>query len=359
MRLAFLRVLPWVLLGAFPVALLVGFLVHEMGRGQIAPDLHYGLYRQAKGLLDSGVAFDPVGTTMNGQNRVYTVLTALIAAPITLLPVGVAEGLMTLLLIAAAVATPYVLGVRDPRVYGALFLWPSVLSGVQTGNLTLLLGLVAALAWRYREHPLLPGLLVGLAAAAKVFMWPLAVWLLATRRLPAAVAAAGVGFASILLIVPFGSPLGYFRVARSNAEAMGSQAYSVYVLLGADGTARLAWIAVGSLALLAVFLPLGRSSGAVDASSFTLAIAACILCSPIVWLHYFALLIVPLAIARPRFGALWLAPLVYWVVPFGSPTGSQIAVALGAMSVVVAALVVHRPAIPAAGSLSPEPARRA
>src|SRR5439155_19218795 len=107
------------------------------------------------------------------------------------LPVGVADMLMIVLLIAAAAATAYVLNVRDWRVYGALFLWPPVLSGIQTGNLTLLLGLVAALAWRYRDRRFLPGLLVGFAVAAKVFMWPLMVWLVASRRFGAALAAAG------------------------------------------------------------------------------------------------------------------------------------------------------------------------
>jgi hypothetical protein len=37
--------------------------------------------------------------------------------------------------------------------------------------------------------------------------------------------------------------------------------------------------------------------------------------SPIVWLHYLVLLLVPLAIARPRFSAVWLLPLLLWLTP--------------------------------------------
>ncbi len=39
--------------------------------------------------------------------------------------------------------------------------------------------------------------------------------------------------------------------------------------------------------------------------SFALAIAASLVLSPIVWLDYFALAAVPLAIARPRLSWIW------------------------------------------------------
>ena len=38
------------------------------------------------------------------------------------------------LLVGAALAIPYVLGVRDWRCYGLLLLWPPVISAVQTGR---------------------------------------------------------------------------------------------------------------------------------------------------------------------------------------------------------------------------------
>src|SRR5207249_3654945 len=157
----------------------------------------------------------------------------------------------------------------DWRVYGALFLWAPVLSGIQTGNLTLLLGLIAALAWRYRAKRLLPGVLVGVAVAAKLFMWPLLVWLVARRRVADVLAAGGVIVASILLILPFGSPLDYFDLSRRIADVMRRGAFSVYVLLGANGTAQIAWVAIAALVLIAALF-------AGDRSSFTLAIAACI-----------------------------------------------------------------------------------
>ena len=44
-------------------------------------------------------------------------------------------------------------------------------------------------------------------------------------------------------------------------------------------------------------------------ASLTLALAAGLVATPILWLHYLVLLVVPIALARPRLSALWFAPL--------------------------------------------------
>jgi hypothetical protein len=44
-----------------------------------------------------------------------------------------------------------------------------------------------------------------------------------------------------------------------------------------------------------------------------LALAAALVLSPIVWRHFFVLLMVPLALSRPRFDAVWLIPIGLWV----------------------------------------------
>ena len=47
--------------------------------------------------------------------------------------------------------------------------------------------------------------------------------------------------------------------------------------------------------------------------SLGLALAAALVLSPIVWRHFFVLLLVPLALSRPRFDAVWLIPIGLWV----------------------------------------------
>ena len=46
--------------------------------------------------------------------------------------------------------------------------------------------------------------------------------------------------------------------------------------------------------------------------SFVLFVAAALMLSPIVWLDYYAVLAVPLAIVRPRLSPIWLLPLLTW-----------------------------------------------
>ena len=49
--------------------------------------------------------------------------------------------------------------------------------------------------------------------------------------------------------------------------------------------------------------------------SFTCAIAAAVALSPILWQHYLVLLVVPVALARPRLSTVWLLPALLWLVP--------------------------------------------
>ena len=107
---------------------------------------------------------------------------------------GAAHGgggaLVMVLLVVAVLAIPLVVGVRDWRCFALVLLWPPVVSAIQTANVSIPLALAAALVWRYRERTVVPGLALGLALAAKIFLWPLAVWLAVERRLAAVVWAA-------------------------------------------------------------------------------------------------------------------------------------------------------------------------
>ena len=47
-------------------------------------------------------------------------------------------------------------------------------------------------------------------------------------------------------------------------------------------------------------------------ASLGLAVAAALVLSPIVWLDYYAVAAIPLAVVRPRLSAVWFAPLATW-----------------------------------------------
>ena len=73
-----------------------------------------------------------------------------------------------------------------------------------------------------------------------------------------------------------------------------------------------------------------------ERAAFILAIAAALALTPIVWLHYFALLLVVVAIAQRRLGVLWFVPLGMVVTPgSGHPAPWQTA-----WTLVVAAVTI-------------------
>ena len=81
-----------------------------------------------------------------------------------------------------------------------------------------------------------------------------------------------------------------------------------------------------------------------DVIVFTVCLAAAFAASPIVWVHYFLLLLVPLALTHPRLSLLWFLPLVYY--PLGEsawPAGDarKLGIALVATIIILAASVIR------------------
>jgi hypothetical protein len=89
-------------------------------------------------------------------------------------------------------------------------------------------------------------------------------------------------------------------------DRMDERAYTVYAIavdLGVpEGVAWAFWLSA-AIAVLAACVVFAR--GGDERRAFVLALAASIAFSPIVWLHYFALLLVAIAVARPRLSAVW------------------------------------------------------
>jgi len=284
----------------------------------------------------------------------YPPLTALLVVPLSPLPVAIAEVIAMLGLAAAVVGTLLVLGVRDWRCYGLAFLWPPVLAGVQTGNVTILLGLAAALAWRYRDRPLPAGFSIGLTLAAKHVLWPMVLWLGATRRFLTAAISCAIGAAVLFAswaVIGFAGLSAYPDIARGAMTRNDADTYTFYATaldLGmTQPLARIIWLGI-AVALLGGVAVLGRRGD--DRGAFALAIAAAIACSPIVWLHYFELLLVVVAIAQPRLALVWFLPLaMYLSAGQGNGTTFEAAFTLAAAAATVAATFF--PARPGARSV--------
>jgi alpha-1,2-mannosyltransferase len=240
----------------------------------------------------------------------------------------------------------WLLGVRDWRCYGAAFLMAPVMSGIGNGAVSCLLALGVAATWRYRDSWKPAAVAVAAVILAKVFLWPLGLWLVATRRWAAA-AAALVGGALVTLaswaVLGFAGLGDYPHLLRILAKAEQDQGYSPVALGLAvglpSGAARALAFGLGAVAVIGIFVLARRRDG--DRLSLTLAIAAALLLSPIVWLHYFVLLLVPLALSRPRFSPAWvLLPLPFWFSSTNGQShghGALIAVALATAAAILVA----------------------
>ena len=216
-------------------------------------------------------------------------------------------------------ATLYVLEIRDVRCYAAAAIWVPTISGMLLGNVSIPLAFALAVVWRYRESVRPPAIALGLAVSAKLLLWPVFVWVLATRRLRTAALALAVGAAVTVVawaVIGFAGLGEYPDLLRRLSELQSERSYSIVGMaatLGVgEGVGRAATLVVGGVLLVACVLLARRGD---EERSFTCAVAATLALSPIVWLHYLVLLLVPLAILRPRFSLLWLLPVLLWVSP--------------------------------------------
>lgn len=329
--------------GVFPAMVLLALFVLAATDSAIAMDFRQ-FYWAAETILrgDSPYPARDEPLLPWGGPYPYPPLPALVATPLTLLPFEAAGILVMASQLAAALAVLAVLGVRDWRCYGVALLWPPVLSAIQTGNVTLLLGLAAALAWRFRDRAVASGTPLGVTLAVKFLLWPLVVWFAATRRYGAAALACVVGAALLIAswaVIGFAGMRDYPDLLRRLEDVVGLDSYTVYIVgldLGLPSpVARAAWLALG-LGLLAAVVVVARRGD--ERSAFVLAIAAALALSPLVWLHYFALLLVVVALAQPRLGLLWFAPLALVLTPgSGQPTPFETAWTLAVAAIVLVA----------------------
>jgi hypothetical protein len=295
-----------------------------------------------------------------GTGYVYPPVVAQLLVPFTVLPETLTVVAFALVLIGATAATLGLLDVRDWRCYGLAFLWPPVLSAIHVENVTILMGLAAALVWRYRDRAA-GGVSYGVSLAAKPLLWPLAPWLLATRSWRALVWATGVAAALVVgswAAIGFTGFVEYQALLRRLSELMDEWGYSVYALLldlGVGETvAHAVWLAVALSLLGAAYVVTRRGD---PRRGFVLAVAAVISCSPIVWLHYFALLLVAVAVAQPTLGVAWLAPfLMFGAEELQNGTTFQTALTLASAGLTVAVALAVAPPAPAR---SPVDERRA
>ena len=295
-------------------------------RGSIGFDFRGTLWEPARALLD-GTPIYPVPereAVAVGNPAVYPPVFILASVPLALLPAATASWLWFFVLAAGVLASMRILGVRDWRCLVLAVTSPVVVHGLYYGNLTVLLLLPLALAWRYRDRAWVVGFAVGVVVAAKLFVWPLVVWLLLTRRFRAAAWAVGSAFALVLgawALIGFEGFRDYPKLLRAVQDVYAVRSVSLSTVAGALGapvSAAVAVSAAAGLVCLGVAAWLVRRADG-DRRAFAVVVAACVLASPIAWPNYAALLLVPIAITWPRLAPAWFFGYAIWLATATAP----------------------------------------
>ncbi|HEX4521811.1 MAG TPA: glycosyltransferase family 87 protein [Gaiellaceae bacterium] len=290
-----------------------------VGEHGIGSDFAGTIYYPAVAVVHGLSPYGYPGTPTHLAGSVYPPSAFVSFAWLGLMGHSAAVAVWITLMVAAAVATLYLLGVRDPRCYALWLLNPMALSTIAIGNATILVILLVAVAWRWRDSPWVTGLALAAAVAVKFFVAPLVIWMLATKRYKAAAVTTltvPVAVLTAWATVGFSGITRYPSILSMNDSIFSSNGpFLQGFVLQEHGSSHEA-LAAG---IVAAFVLLIGAWFVGDLGGFTLAICASIILAPVAWIGYAGLLVIPLAVASRRFSLLWLLLLGTYIHWYDSP----------------------------------------
>ncbi len=324
-------------------AIVVAFAGWEELKARLALE-DFGIFRTAALAVIHGhspyVAPNP-SAYLHFDRFVYPPVAALLFAPFAALPSGPSTALMFVAGLIAILAALRVLGVQDWRCYSVALISAPAVNSIALGTLTSFLLLGTALCWRYRDNPAAAGVATAVTALLKLFLWPLGVWLVVTRRWRAAIICACTGLILLVggwAVIDFAGLRSYPTILHVLQQIEIPVSYSLVGLLGLSGGTATA-VTVGlSLAAIVAIWRAARGAGG-DRRAFAVAVVASLATTPLLWMHYLLLLFVPIAFYRPRLSGLWFVPWLLWLTPSSNSHGETWRIVL---TLVVVAIVAVR-----------------
>lgn len=181
--------------------------------------------------------------------------------------------------------------------------------------------------------------------ALKLFLWPLVFWYTAQRDGRKALRAVLILIGLVLIpwaLIGFAGLRRYPARLRHAQDQWAPSGYGAGTLLHVWGVPNAVTdVVLVSLALVvsaaAAYAIRTRRLG--EAEGLTVLLGVALVFSPVVWMHYLTLLVVPLALLRPTLGIAWFVPLLLWLTPSEESLGRLTRIGT-AMAVVVVTIAV-------------------
>ena len=326
------------LLGVLPLFLIVGTARAALAAHTLAWDFDRAYLPAIHHVLHGMSPYGPSTPAALGSQTtfVYPPLGALLGAPLAVFSAQTAAILVTVLATLSVPAILLLVGVRDWRCIGAALLWMPTSSAIHLGTVSVPMALGVALLWRWRDRPVHAGLVLGLVIGLKLFLWPLLIWLALTKRYRAATVAtvSTIGFV-LAPWLPIGGAglLGYPHRLSVLTSLEAKSGFSPAAFLSHLGVGWGAAEALGyGLGLLVLVVAYRRREA--DASAFGLVCAATLLLTPILWPNYLVIMLAPLGVLRPRFGLVWVLPVILVAQAAYNPPVWEMVVFLATIAVV-------------------------
>lgn len=217
------------------LAALVGFVAYFWYfKSRVSQSDFLVFYRAADAVLKSHSPYPPLSSASiySGSSFVYPYFVAWLFIPFTFLDREGAQFAFVAVSLISIFAALWLLGVRRWSLL-LLFVFASTsIVAWQIGTLNPLFMVGVAIGWRYREKAVVLGFSVALVAFAKLFLIPLLLWLLVSRRYRALMASVAALGAMLWLSFGFGplSAPDYIRLLTRLAKHEGVRGYSTSAL---------------------------------------------------------------------------------------------------------------------------------
>ena len=335
------------LLGGFTMLVVIPVAINVMALAIVVHNGRYGsdfstFYDSGRAVLHGKSPYPALASLPHVAGKlfapfVYPPVAAFSMIPLSVLPFHVAVVVFLALNLAAAWLALRLLGVSDWRCYSIVYASSMMYAAVGIGTISPLLLLGVAAAWRFRDRAVAAGLLVAYVITAKLFLWPLWLWLVCTRRFKAAGVAAAAGGGAVLAswsLIGFAGLRDYPHLLARMTELEGPHSYSLYSLGRAFG---LASSPAQTIVYIATVVAIATAMRFVrgDRQWLVAALGISLLATPILWPHYLVLLWVPVALMHRRFSPFWLAPLALWLDAAGWSWGNPLRI-VGVLAFVAA-----------------------